>query len=104
MTFGQSIATCFSKYVSFSGRASRSEYWWFWLFTFILGFVCGLIDETFSTLVNLALFLPMIAVGVRRMHDTGRSGWCLIIPIANIVFACLESEHGTNQYGEEPNE
>ncbi|MBQ0128402.1 MAG: DUF805 domain-containing protein [bacterium] len=104
MTFGQSVATCLSKYVSFNGRASRSEYWWFYLFNFLVGLVCGAINETLNLIVSLALLLPSLAVAVRRMHDTGRSGWCLFIPIANIVFACMKSESGANQYGDEPDE
>ncbi|WP_377505719.1 DUF805 domain-containing protein [Octadecabacter sp. R77987] len=82
--FGEAINVCLNKYVDFKGRASRSEYWYFVLFTFILGFVTGLLDgllfpgnavSPLNSLVSLALFLPALAVAMRRLHDTNRSGW-----------------------------
>lgn len=82
--FGEAINICLNKYVDFKGRASRSEYWYFVLFTFILGFVTGLLDgllfpgnavSPLNSLVSLALFLPGLAVAMRRLHDTNRSGW-----------------------------
>lgn len=105
--------TCFSKYAVFQGRASRSEYWFFWLATFIVGFLCGFIDgmigiTALAILWNLAVLIPSVAVGVRRLHDTGRSAWnllWLLFPfvggIVLIVFFCLASQ-GPNQYGEGP--
>ena len=96
MGFTQSVKTCFSKYVVFSGRASRSEYWWFVLFVIavsigllILGsLLFGSDPETGqgSTALNkifqLAVLLPMLAAGWRRLHDTGRPGWYLLLPLA----------------------
>ncbi len=83
--FGEAISVCFSKYVGFSGRASRSEFWFWALFTLIAGFITGLLDGLFfggmgeisplNSLFSLATFLPGLAVGFRRLHDTGRSGW-----------------------------
>lgn len=64
--FGEAISTCFSKYVTFSGRASRSEYWFFWLFCCAIGLI---------PVVGLLTILPSMAVTVRRLHDTDRSGW-----------------------------
>ena len=107
MTFTESVESCFSKYVTFSGRASRSEYWWFYL-AYILacfagGFTDGLLGTSFISLIAyLVMLLPCLAVGVRRMHDTGHSGWWLIVPIANIVFCVIEGEHGVNKYGDRP--
>lgn len=107
MTFGKSISTCFSKYATFSGRASRSEYWWWQLFAGIIGFIAYFIlvgkathdtltspgmmydidsDPGFSTLggvvfgiIWLVLLLPSLAVLFRRLHDTGRSGWWFLL-------------------------
>ncbi len=102
MSFHRAIRTCLSKYVTFSGRASRSEYWYFILF-FILGsFLAAAIDRAiFGTpvveaaghdttgpleaLFGLAMFLPMLAAGWRRMHDTGRSGLFMLYPFLVIV-------------------
>jgi uncharacterized membrane protein YhaH (DUF805 family) len=93
MTFVESVKTCFSKYANFEGRASRSEYWWFILFTSLItvGFE-AVIDrnsfnkssyqdtaEVMGIIVNLALFLPQIAVTTRRLHDVNKSGWWQLI-------------------------
>lgn len=89
MTFGKSIATCFAKYFDFKGRASRPEFWWFYLFTVLLGWGATLVDLSLvlSTIVNLAIFFPFLAVGSRRLHDTNRSGWwqLLILTIIGII-------------------
>ena len=103
MGFGQAIATCFGKYASFTGRARRSEFWWFWLFNIIVTVILNIVDNiaglmiglgsyTFdvndgqaiidnpsigalSTIWALIVFLPFLSVTVRRLHDTNRSGW-----------------------------
>lgn len=105
MTFGQSISTCFSKYAVFSGRASRSEYWWFFLFNFLVSTVAEMLDgaveaPVFSIIVSLGLLLPGIAVAVRRCHDSNHSGWWVICPIVNIIFMFLPSDPNANEYGE----
>ena len=95
------------NYATFSGRARRKEYWMFVLFNvivaFAFGFVCGLIGiPEIANLYTLAVLLPSIAVGVRRMHDVGKSGWFLLIPIYNFILAVTEGEKGENQYGADP--
>src|SRR5690242_20367232 len=85
------------KYAVFEGRASRSEYWYFVLVNFIIALVLGFIGGIFRSrilvnLYDLAVLLPSIAVGVRRMHDVGKSGWFLLIPIYNLILAITESE------------
>ena len=135
MDFMTAVRTCLSKYVDFSGRARRSEFWYFALFTFLVGIVATVLDLALGTddfnsgngLVNtvsgLALFLPSIAAGARRLHDIGRSGWWqliglvaipvifLVVPlgllvlvgtfILLIVWFCTDSK-GDNQYGPNP--
>ncbi len=99
----------FENYANFSGRARRQEYWMFFLvniiISFVLGFVTGLISPSLVIIANiysLAVLLPGIAVGVRRMHDVGKSGWFIIIPFYNLYLCCIEGEKGPNQYGADP--
>lgn len=106
------------KYAVFSGRARRKEYWMFFLFnviiSFAIGFVFGFIGgaigigTSLSTLINaiysLVIFVPGIAVAVRRMHDIGRSGWWILFPFVNLVFLCLDSQPNENEYGRNPKE
>ena len=105
MTFGKSIQSCFSKYVTFKGRACRSEFWWWYLFTFLVGFVASIIDVKISTsavslIVNLVFLLPGLAVAVRRIHDSNHNGWWVICPIYNFILMFFSSTPGVNDYGE----
>lgn len=119
MNFSQAINTCFSKYVTWQGRAPRSEYWWFFLFTMLIGIVfamfvtlaIGLNAETIGLmyLPTLVTFLPSLSVLVRRLHDTNRSGWWywlilvpLVGPIIMLVWMCSKGTVGPNDYGEDP--
>jgi uncharacterized membrane protein YhaH (DUF805 family) len=95
------------NYATFSGRARRSEFWYFFLFNvliaFVLGFVGRLIGITvLSNIYTLAILIPGIAVGVRRMHDIGMSGWFLLVPIYNLILACTDGIKGDNVYGADP--
>jgi uncharacterized membrane protein YhaH (DUF805 family) len=104
----QHYLTVIKKYAVFSGRARRSEYWMFILFNFIVGlilaFIGGFIGDKgmFSNLYQLAVLIPSIAVGVRRMHDTNHSGWWLLLPIVNLIFAVRDSDSGENRFGLSP--
>lgn len=75
MTFAESIRVCLAKYADFKGCASLSEFWWWVLFTFLAGSALGVISDRASAVFSIATFLPSIAVGARRLHDTDRSGW-----------------------------
>ena len=102
MTFVESISTCFSKYAAFDGRASRSEYWWFFLFTFLVSAASGIVSETLSGLFSLGVLLPSLAVGARRLHDIDRSEWFLLlwlIPIIGWIVLIVWAA----QEGKEPN-
>jgi uncharacterized membrane protein YhaH (DUF805 family) len=107
------------KYAEFKGRARRREFWMFALFNFIISLVLSIIDRVIGnpemglgilgTLYALAVLLPSLAVGVRRLHDTGRSGWWLLIGlipciglIVLIIFTVEDSQAGDNQYGPNP--
>ena len=103
-----------SNYAAFEGRARRKEYWYFTLFFIIASVVAGVVDgliglPILSILVFLGLILPSISVGVRRLHDTGRSGWWyllsfipLIGAIILIIFFVMDSKPETNIYGPNP--
>ena len=105
---------CWKKYVEFSGRARRKEYWMFVLFNIIASFVAGVIDGVLGTvmigsLYSLAALLPVLAVCARRLHDTDRSGWWMLIaliPVVGIivllVFMCMDSTPGENRFGANP--
>jgi uncharacterized membrane protein YhaH (DUF805 family) len=101
------------NYAVFEGRASRQEYWMFFLFNIIVAFCLGLFigvlnaitktDQTvLGNIYNLAVLVPSIAVGIRRMHDTNRNGWWQIVPIAGLIFAIEDSQTGPNKYGPDP--
>jgi uncharacterized membrane protein YhaH (DUF805 family) len=95
------------QYSVFKGRASRSEYWYFVLFNLIITIIISIIDVAagtvyINTIYSLAVLLPSIAVGVRRMHDVNKSGWYILIPIYNLVLACTEGTTGANDYGQNP--
>nr|WP_315428004.1 DUF805 domain-containing protein [uncultured Albidiferax sp.] len=109
------------KYAVFSGRAQRSEYWYFFLFYFGLAIGAALLDGMvgafnrqagvglFGGIVALGLLLPSLAVGVRRLHDIDRSGWWLLIAVVPVVgaivllvFSLKDSQPGSNRFGPNP--
>ena len=103
-------------YADFKGRARRSEYWYFVLFNAIIGFVLGLVFgliklQFVANIYSLAVLIPSLAVGARRLHDIGKSGWFLLvslIPLVGfiwlIVLYCQDSQPGENGWGKNPKE
>lgn len=88
LTFFESIRGCFTKYAEFNGRASRSEFWWFALFVVLCASALALLNEIFGNIFLIAVLLPLLAAGSRRLHDGGRSGWWqlfLLVPVGGIV-------------------
>src|SRR5688572_11473016 len=88
----EAIRTCFLKAVDFSGTASRFEYWWFFLFTLLVAAAATVIGEKISQFVSLIVLLPLLAVGTRRLHDAGRSGWwqlLFLVPFGQVVVLYL---------------
>ncbi len=129
MDFMTAVKTCYSKYATFSGRAARSEFWWFVLFIMGMNFILTFVDSflfgtvttvpggfeaqtsmpVFSGLFLLASFLPNISVIVRRLHDTDRSGWwywIVLVPVIGIilliVWLATRGTPGENRFGPDP--
>jgi uncharacterized membrane protein YhaH (DUF805 family) len=119
MSFQDAVRVCLTKYADFTGRARRSEYWWFVVFNAVVTTLGGVVDALVGTrsgstgvvqvIATLALLLPALAVGVRRLHDVGQSGWTLlliIIPVLGaliLVFAFFSRDsQADNKYGPSP--
>ena len=122
MSFQDAIRTCLQrKYADFRGRARRSEYWFFALFTAIVSLIGGTLDAIFGIrsgtyggtgpiqgILQLALLVPILAAGARRLHDTGRSGWWQLtglIPIVGwiiLIVLFVQDSQPANQYGPNP--
>lgn len=137
MSFTESVRTCISKFTTFDGRAKRSEFWWFYLFVILVALV-GYIPIVVLTVIGatasdgnggavggffviltvilwilyailaVALYIPLLAVGSRRLHDRGQSGWLqllYLVPCGSlvlIVFFVMEGTPGDNMYGPKP--
>lgn len=111
--FADAVRSVLTQYATFSGRARRAEYWWFVL-AYVLAYVVATIVDALvgapvlEIIVVLGAIVPSLAVSVRRLHDTDRSGWWLLlalIPFGSIVllvFTCLDSQPGTNRFGPSP--
>lgn len=89
MNFGQAISSCLSNYATFSGRASRSEFWWFSLFQCLALVAASMVGDTLYALVGLGLLLPILAVSARRLHDIGKSGWWQLLMFTGIGYFML---------------
>jgi uncharacterized membrane protein YhaH (DUF805 family) len=116
VSFTEAVSDAFSKYATFSGRSSRSAYWWFYLFNIVTLIAALLVDLALGTsgiiyaLVALALLLPNLAVAARRLHDSGHSAWWLLIGILPLIGAIvllvftLQGSEPPNQWGNGPDE
>jgi uncharacterized membrane protein YhaH (DUF805 family) len=114
MNFTQAISSGFSNYVNFAGRAVRSEYWYWVLFVIVVSIVASIIDAVlgttlFNPIFSLAVLLPSIAVGVRRLHDLDRSGWWLLLGLIPLIGAIVlivwfvgRGTPGANRFGPDP--
>jgi uncharacterized membrane protein YhaH (DUF805 family) len=115
--FVQAVSSAFSNYVNFSGRASRTEYWYFALFLFVVGIATALIDmlvfpdiewSPLNTIFSLGTILPSLSVSVRRLHDIDRTGWWVLLVltivglIVLLIFACTRGTIGSNRFGPDP--
>jgi uncharacterized membrane protein YhaH (DUF805 family) len=118
MNFDQAITAGFQNYVNFSGRAIRSEFWYWFLFVVLVVIASSVIDAVLfselelspiSTLAGLALILPGIAISIRRLHDLDRSGWwylLVFVPLVGgiilLIWNCMRGTVGPNRFGPDP--
>ncbi|MFV2010783.1 MULTISPECIES: DUF805 domain-containing protein [Micromonosporaceae] len=121
MSFTEAVRSALTRYVGFSGRARRAEYWWFVLFSTAVAIVGSILDLLLGTGLDggnlgilyvvalLALALPSLAVAVRRLHDTERSGWWVLIspipligPLVMLIFTVQDGTPGPNRFGPSP--
>ena len=109
VTFGEAVKNFFKNYANFSGRATRSEYWYIWVFNTVVSLAFGLLAEMglgiFATLFPIAILIPNLALDWRRLHDIGKSGawwFILLVPVVGVivylVWMCTDSKED-NQYG-----
>ena len=112
MTFNESVSTCLKKYFVFEGRASRSEYWWFQLIVSPSYFISTILENEigyFFLWITLFTLIPAISAGVRRLHDTNRSGFFLLLSFIPFIgglvllfFLVPEGTKGKNRFGSDP--
>ena len=111
MNFIESIQTCYKKFFDFSGRASKSEYWWFQLYNIILYILTFVFQNDLMLLLSILIIvnlLPVYAAGVRRIHDVNKSGWWVLISFVPIIglyiFVLLitDGSKGKNRFGPKP--
>jgi uncharacterized membrane protein YhaH (DUF805 family) len=120
MGMPEAVSTVLTQYATFSGRARRSEFWWFFLASFLASVVAAIIDGAIGSdlgggtgvvglLLTLALAIPTLAVGARRLHDTGRSGWwqlIAVVPLVGIILLIVwwatDGHPNPNQHGPSP--
>ena len=103
--FGEAIGTCFKKYFLFEGRASKSEFWYFFLFYFFGYFIIEFIGQSLknpalmmvSAIMAFGTIVPMVSVSCRRLHDINKSGWWQLIPIYNLILCAQDSVSGSTQ-------
>ena len=106
MDFVQAIKSCLGQYATFSGRATRSEFWWFFLVQVLVMVATSMLGDVINGIASLALLLPALAVGARRLHDIGRTGWWQLLLLSGIGFLVLlywwvqPGEGAGNIYGE----
>ena len=117
MNFLQSVSACFNKYLTFNGRATRSEFWWFYLFSTLMSWTASTVGELTlsmglelgstiaSTILQIGFLLPWLAVASRRMHDIDRSGWWILLMFTGIGIIFLiywwakKGNFGENTFG-----
>jgi uncharacterized membrane protein YhaH (DUF805 family) len=113
MSISDSVVNVLTNYGDFNGRASRSEFWWFFLASFVAYLITGFIDALFfgfeltdptpiSFILQVAIFIPTLTVSVRRIHDHGKSGWYVLVPFYNLYLFIVDGEAMPNAYGPPP--
>lgn len=121
LTFSEGVRLGLQNIFSFSGRARRSEYWWFYLFVALIELAIAVIiaimvigggaeelPDSLATILGIIFWIPLLGVSVRRLHDTGKSGWWMLLAITSLtsivllIFFCMDSQEEANEYGPSP--
>jgi uncharacterized membrane protein YhaH (DUF805 family) len=104
-----SVRACLTKYADFNGRAARPEFWWFMLAQFVVGMILNLVSPMLGGLFSLAMLVPSLAAGSRRLHDIGKTGWLQLLALIPLVgwviliyWAAQPGDAAANQYGPPP--
>ena len=105
----RSVRACLTKYADFNGRAARPEFWWFMLAQFVVGVILNLVSPMLGGLFSLAMLVPSLAAGSRRLHDIGKTGWLQLLALIPLVgwviliyWAAQPGDPAANQYGTPP--
>ena len=85
MSFQEAVKVCLSKYADFNGRATRAEYWWFFLFVILVGAIISVLSDKLAVVFYLGTLLPTVAAAARRLHDTERTGWWQLVGLVPVV-------------------
>lgn len=99
-SFVEAVQDALRRYAIFRGRSSRRSFWFFWLsYSVLVGLESGFLGTPFF---QIGLILPMWAVAIRRMHDTSKSGWFLLVPLYSLYLACKRGDSSDNRFGPPP--
>lgn len=105
----RSVRACLTKYADFNGRAARPEFWWFMLAQFVVGVILNMVSPMLGGLFSLAMLVPSLAAGSRRLHDIGKTGWLQLLALIPLVgwviliyWAAQPGDPAANQYGAPP--
>jgi len=101
---GNAISSCLNKYAVFTGRATRSEYWYFVLFLIIVSILSNFISALMGSdlaglIIQIFFWIPSLSVSIRRMHDVNKSGWFILVPIYSFILTVTPSTEGPNRFG-----
>ena len=109
MSFQEAVKVCLSKYADFNGRATRAEYWWFFLFVILVGAIISVVSDKLAVVFYLGTLLPTVAAAARRLHDTERTGWWQLVGLVPVVgfivllvFLTQKSSGGAQPQGSGP--
>lgn len=105
----RSVRACLTKYADFNGRAARPEFWWFMFAQFVVGVILNMVSPMLGGLFSLAMLVPSLAAGSRRLHDIGKTGWLQLLALIPLVgwviliyWAAQPGDPAPNQYGQPP--
>ena len=102
MPLTNAIRIGFQNYVNYKTRARRGDFWWWFLFIVVVEVILSSFSADAANVFSLVTFIPHVMYGIRRLHDTGRSGWWWLVPIVNLIFWAQPGDEGENRFGPPP--